>query len=218
MGKKVGLSNRQKNLLAFIPLIIVLLIVFNDLTVQYYHTPPKADACSDYIIIDVYGLLKDTPISKNPCYVSGMSVSDFRALGKIKAREIIIVSHYFFSGKVKGLGTSDKVSPLIPFIHPISVFYMVKGKTPEGTEYIAVSPGMMTLSDKPKGKDIVIISCSAGIEKTAAALASSGANIVLVSNTPSLTKQKAASIVEKVLTEKDASMLCSSQLFTCYGG
>lgn len=210
------LRRRRDLLLALTPLILLVLIVTSDLTVQYYHTPPGAN-CKDYVIYDVYGALKNTSISKNSCYFVGLSVNDFRALGKVKADKIIIVTHNFYHGRVTGLGTSDPVSPLAPILHPVSVFYLVKGETPDGKMYLAVSPGIAGLSLSLKGKTVILITCSENIDRIASGLIAMGARTVIVSNTPSLTPSQAENLVAKAIS-LDATSLCTSPLFHCYGG
>ena len=216
MEKVVGtrISRQVQKYLPIVPLLILLIIILGDLTVPYYHTPPGAD-CSDYVIYDVYGLLKNTSISQSPCYISKMSVSDFRSLGKVKARKIIIVTHYFSSGKEVGLGTSDKPSVMTPLLHPISIFYLVKGTTPDNEEYLAVAPGIVSVSRSLDGKVIIIISCSKNVDKLASALIGNGADMVVTSNTPTLSPQKAVSLVKEAVN-KNPENLCG-MLFTCYG-
>ena len=206
------------NILTLIPIAIVLTTVIYDLSIPYIHTPPKAGECDRYIIIDVYGFLKNTSISKDKCYVSGMTLSDFRSLGKVKAREIILVTHFFFGGKEKGLGTSERPSSLFSLIHPISTFLTVEGITKDNQTYIAVSPKMLDLSITPKNKYIVLISCSNEIIGMAKTLANHGNNEVIFSNTPSLSPEDAINLVNKVISTPDPLTLCSLDTFDCIIG
>jgi len=216
--EEISLTNKRKRsvLLSFAPLFLALIVIANDLTVQYYHIPPGSE-CKDYVIYDVYGVLKDTDISKDPCYYTGLSVDDFRTLGKLETNKIIIITHNFYQGILTGIGTSDPASPIAPILHPISVFYLVKGITSKGEKYLAVTPNISSLSIPLNGKEIVLLVCSENIDKIATGLASMGAKIVVVSNTPSLTPEQAISLV-KLSVQDNSTSLCSSPFFYCYGG
>ena len=210
------IKGKKSLVLSIVPLIIIVLIVASDLTVQYYHTPAGAE-CQNYVIYDVYGLLENSTIANESCYYTGLSVSDFRALGKVKADKIIIVTHNFYQGKVTGLGTSDKASPLTPILHPISIFYLVKGETSDGETYLAVSPGIASLSAPLNGKTIIIITCSENIDEIASGILSMGADTVIVSNSPVLSPEEAVILAKKAING-DALTLCATPTFHCYGG
>lgn len=162
-------------------------------------------------VYDVYGLLKTPP--QGTCYFKGLSTWGFRSLGKTTARKIIIITHFFSTPPVVGLGVSDEDSVWFALTHPVSLFFILKGIA-SGKTYLAVSPGILSISSRLDGKVIVIISCKLpGMKEFADALLRSGAKLVAVSNAEALSKDNVGTFLNVALTTKN---LCGSSLFVCY--
>ena len=204
----------RKHLLPLIPLLVALSVALADGIGHVFYSP-GAPSCSSYVIIDVYGVLRNTPIARDKCYTIGMSTLDYRTLGKFPAEKIILITHYFVRGGAVGLGTSDEATTIFALTHPVTTFFVVIGEAGDGREYIAASPKLNILSDSLYGKKIVVITCARDFNEMAQALLTRGAETVVVSRYDFLESDIVASLVEKAVNSTVDS-LCSDSEFMCF--
>jgi len=196
-------------LLAFLVFLSLLLL---DFIAPYVQSFKNLDSCN-YVIIDVYGVLKNTSIANDKCYKAGMTLNELRALGKLKAERIIIVTHFFSSNGVYGLGTSDPVEPWTPLQHLLLLPFLVKGIAPDGSEYVSASPTVLKFSTGYEGKELILITCPLdGIESLMSAFA--GAKLVAVS-AKHVTTSDAEHYVNLVLNTANVTFLCQEGVFLC---
>lgn len=204
MEKITRLAGKPYRLLLILLASLVTVTILYDLLVPFFHVPPGSE-CRDYVVYDVYGVLGG---SRKNCVYTGLSVDDFRSLGNLHAKRIIIVSHVFAG---TAIGTSDPPSVFTPLLRPVTVFTLAKGETPDGRTYLAVLPSISRFSASLAGKQVVLISC---YTKTDVVDVFRDAELVAVSNTPSLRVSDVPMLVEKTVTG-NISALCGT-LFTCY--
>jgi len=184
-----------------------------DFVAPYIQSFGDLEFCESYVIIDVYGMLKNTTIATNRCYKAGMSLNELRALGKLKAERIIIVTHFFSSNGVYGLGTSDPVSLWTPLQHLLLFPFLVKGITPEGSKYVAVTPVALRFSTGYEGKELILITCPlSGIESFASAF--TGAKTVAIT-ARDVTANNVEHYVHLALSTNSVEDLCQGGEFKC---
>jgi len=194
-------------------LLAISMLYLADFAAPYLQSFPPMDTCR-YVVIDVYGVLGRTPIADDRCYKAGMTVNELRALGKLNAERIIIVTHFFSSGGgVNGLGTSNPVTPWVFLQHPLLLPFLVKGVLPNGREYVSVRATALRFSTGYKGKEIVIISCPLhGVESFLTAFP--GAKLVAVT-AKDVTVDSAEHYVRLAVEANDIRALCAEGVFIC---
>lgn len=202
----------RQRLLLVVALILALLLA-RDVSSLFLHSPPGVE-CEEYVIYDVYGLLSDR-YSSDECYFTGITVDDLKAIHRLRAEKVILVTHYFYSGDTVGIGVSEEPTVWTVFKYPLTSFMLAIGDAGDGSEYIAVKPSAFKYLVKLDGKIVYLISCSWNIEPMVNAMLESGARMVIVSDTPALLPDDAYYYVERALVE-DIDTICSSVDFKCY--
>jgi len=198
---------------ALIVLAVYASLLLLDFIAPYLQSFDGLESCG-YVVIDVYGILKNTTIANDKCYKAGMTLNELRALGKLKAERIIIVTHFFSSNGVNGLGTSDPVELWTPFQH-LSLFpFLVKGTPPDGGEYVSASTTvLLKFSLGYNGKEIILITCHLdGIEAFTKAFP--GAKLVAVTK-GQVSVSEAEDYVGKVIKADDILLLCGEGVLVC---
>jgi len=198
------------------PLIVATVfssLLLFDFIAPYIQSFGGLESCESYVIIDVYGVLRNTSIASDRCYKVGMSLNELRALGKLKAERIIIVTHFFSSSGVFGLGTSEPVRPWTPLKHLLLFPFLVKGIAPNGSEYVAATPAALWFSTGYRGKELILITCPlSGIESFVAAF--TGAKTVAVT-ARDVAESDAVHYVRLALSAGSAEALCRGGEFVC---
>ena len=204
----------RSRVISAILLLTIVLILVSDVAGHLIYVP-RTPSCEDYVVIDVYGVLRNTSVALDKCYTTGMSTLDYRALGKIPAKKIVLVTHYFTRNNTLGIGTSDEATVLFVILHPVSSLLIETGRTLDGKKYIVATPSLNMLSDNLNNKEIIVITCSAGFEKMAQALLERGADVVVVSSYSNLDPEKAVQLVEKSVKTMTKN-LCTDLEFICF--
>ena len=200
--------------IALSPLIFYICVVLFDYTYLYSYT--RRTGC-EIEVFDVYGYVRGV-VEK--CYYDKLELRDYMHLGETDAEIIIIATHYFTSphGEV-GLGTSEKIEFYYPLIHPVRAFLVVRGVVQPGKVYAAAPPRVLSMSNLT-GKVVILLTCKLPrVEEVVEAFIKSGAELVVISNTPTLKPSELKYLVEIVLRNtNNLDYLCDLDLFTCYGG
>jgi hypothetical protein len=203
-----------KWILALTPLLLYLCLVIADYASLYSYT--RRTGC-EVEVFDPYSYARGV---LERCYYDKLELRDYIHLGETDARVIIIATHYFTSphGEV-GLGTSEKIEFYYPLLHPLRSFYVVRGVVQPGSVYAAAPPRVLSMSNLT-GKVVVLLTCRlARIEEVVEAFIESGAELVVVSNTPALSPSELRYLLVLVLRSASSIQdLCKSELFACYRG
>lgn len=203
-----------KLILALTPLLLYLCVVLVDYASLQFYTLRRGCRVE---VFDVYGYARGVV---EECYYDKLELGDYIHLGETDAEIIVIATHYFTSpqGEV-GLGTSERVELYYPLVHPVRAFYVVRGVVRPGEVYAAAPPRVLSMSNLT-GKVVVLLTCKLPrIEEVVEAFIKSGAELVVVSNTPTLKPSELRYLLELVLENTgNIESLCAMELFTCYGG
>ncbi len=202
-----------KWIVALAPLLLYICVVIVDYASLQFYTWRRG---CEVEVFDPYGYARGVV---EECYYDKLELRDYIHLGETDAKVIIIATHYFTSpsGDV-GLGTSEKIEFYYPLIHPVRSLIVVRGVVVPGSVYAAAPPRVLSTSNLT-GKTIVLLTCKLPrIEEVTEALVKSGAELVVVSNTPSLSPGEMRSLLDFVVKNtSNLSRLCELNLFTCYG-
>ena len=166
---------------------------------------------SDIVVIDLTGSIKiEQP---NTRVVHLMTVNDFRCLGCIKAKHIIIVGHGYSVKRALtlplntfALETSETPSILVVISHPLLVLSeaIVKGCS-DSICHIAVTPRIFLFTIPIKFESVVLVTCGMGnVKNFAEEIHRAGARVVIYSaksiaidDVPSIVKE-----IVRILTTK----------------
>lgn len=189
------------------------IIVFDALAHLLYLSNEECDT----LVVDVYGYLDNHILQEGVCYKRGLSVWEFRSLGKVKAHRVIIVTHFFSSPKSLGLGVSDDMSIVFLLLHPVTTFFVVKGVLGNGEIRLAVAPSIKYISSPMNNKTIFLVTCfRPEIAEFANAFLDLGARAVIVTRTAEMTLKDAVSTVYTLLKQQNLEELCGSPYIYCY--
>ena len=178
-------------------LVIITLLcttVIYDIVEPVFYTPRFANIDTRVLVIDINNLTGIDACDDDVCVVQGLSVEEFRTLGKAKAQIIIIIGHGMTvysdwpslveSGDYS-LETSTPIDPLWLILHPVLVTTnsVLRGEVYNQT-VVAVGHNILWFSHTIAGKTVLLVTCGApGITKFSTLFIQRGASMVCYTTT-----------------------------------